>query len=178
MKKQKVASGFPPKNQRDVGGEKATTRRAATKDQAEGPSLPILQSQDDAVDPQPRELGPSDPGFGDAVRLVSEARRTMGRDAALALWRKIGLPWVPELNPKEDGVGKVATFIAEQVVAARGSRISAHDAWNAYNTWCAQRGKSPTSRTKFGIDFPNLAGQKLKRSSGIFYGDVRLRENL
>ena len=48
---------------------------------------------------EPDVLMPGDPRFDGAVRLVAEARRSRGPAAALQLWRALGLPWVPEMQP-------------------------------------------------------------------------------
>jgi hypothetical protein len=143
------------------------------------------QGHDDHTLPQDddkpmRVIMPGHPDFGQAVRLVAEARRNKGKDAALALWRMIGLPWVPELEdaPQIDAgadIDPVALFAREGVVAATGVMTPANMFYPAFVAFCHDRKLTEYSQRSFETRFGRMGFPKRKIAGRVIYRDIRVK---
>lgn len=135
---------------------------------------------DDAPADAPRLLLPGHPDFSEAVRLVREARLSRGKSAALALWRQIGLPWVPELEADAgpaalaaDGTDPVALFAREEIERAPGVLLPARALWPAYVAFCNRRDFEPGGQASFQTRFGRMGFAKRKTSGRVIYQGIR-----
>ncbi len=129
-------------------------------------------------------LRPGHPSFNEAVRLVSEARRISGPQAALAIWRKLGLPYDAALETAtaEQGAGSIERceeealqrFLDERTEPTRGYETSGRVAHRAYCAFAAEAGLVEISETLFGKLIRKL-GIPTHRRSRIHYA-FRLKE--
>ncbi len=128
---------------------------------------------------RPRVVMPGHPDFSESVRLVREARLNRGRGAALAIWRMVGLPWTPELEPEaetalagDEAPDTVARFAIEGIERAPGVVTPANMLWSAYLAFCGRNGLEPVTLTAFGRRFSSLGFVK-RKASRVFYLGIR-----
>lgn len=129
---------------------------------------------------EPRIIMPGHPDFGQAVRLVREARLSRGATAALALWRTIGLPWVSELESEtvlkaESETDSVALFAREGIEPASGVMTPAAMLVPAYIQFCAGRQLPAYNQTSFQMRFARMGFPKRKISGRHVYLNIRIK---
>ena len=110
--------------------------------------------------------------------LVKETRLTMGRKAAAALWRELGLPVADEARealPERSGMlGHVRDFIEDCLVEDRASEVTAAAVFKRYEEWAAANSAPYIIFSSFG-KFLQRAGIQKRRSNGTIYTGVRIR---
>lgn len=129
---------------------------------------------------EPRIIMPGHPDFGQAVRLVREARLSRGATAALALWRNIGLPWVPELENEavlksEQSTDSVALFAREGLEPAPGVLTPAAMLVPAYMQFCAVRNIAPYGDASFQTRFGRMGFLRSKSTGRSVYLNIRVK---
>lgn len=129
-----------------------------------------------------RSILPGHPDFSQAVRLVREARLSRGATAALAVWRAIGLPWVPELEeapaptrgaatlPGDDAVMR---FAVEGVERVEGVRTPSPMLWAAFCQFCAVHGLENYGERSFFVRFAKAGFAKRKVCGRWVYLQIR-----
>lgn len=133
----------------------------------------------DEAPPFRRVLLPGHPDFSQAVRLVREARLTRGTEAALAIWRVIGLPWVPELEAAAatgrngEPTDSVAQFAVDGIERAPGVSTPAAALWQAYSAFCTARGLENLGERSFLTRFASIGFAKRKSMGRSVYLNIR-----
>jgi prophage antirepressor-like protein len=141
--------------------------------------------------PQIRKTGSyTQPDDGGNERIASTAEdrnkldkvhyslRIFGPSAARAVWRELGLIWVPEM----EGIGKekptndmlAAQFCETMLERRPGIMTPAQTIHTAYRDWCTQHGTIPLGDVMFGKIMTRLGYDKQK-SSRIYYRDIALK---
>ncbi|MBS7699161.1 hypothetical protein KIO76_18055 [Chelatococcus sp. YT9] len=124
-----------------------------------------------------RQLLPGHPDFSQAVRLVREARLSRGSSAALAVWRAVGLPWVPELDdaPKlaHDETDSVARFAIEGIERVPGVYTPSHVFARAYIEFCTAHGLEISSQRSYETRFGRMGFPKRKIGGRMVYLGIR-----
>ena len=106
---------------------------------------------------------------------IHYALRLFGPPAARALWRALGLEWVPEMA--QAGIAaptadmNVAEFAAQRLLKRPGIVTAAGVIYQAYREWCADSGVAPLSDSSFGKMLVRLGYEKTK-SNRIYYRNV------
>lgn len=125
-----------------------------------------------------RILMPGHPDFGQAVRLVREARMCRGANAALAIWKQIGLPWSPELEQQIEAKtanegDAVARFALEAIEKTPGIITTPETLWLAFAVWCEAEGIHNFGKKSFQTRFGRLGFAKRKSGGRVFYIGIR-----
>lgn len=121
---------------------------------------------------------PGHPDFSQAVRLVREARLSRGCDAALSVWREVGLPWVPELEtapavPMAPGEDAVSRFAVEGLERAPGVMTPGAALYHAYRSFCIRHGLANTGEASFFTRFARMGFTKRRLKGRYVYLDVK-----
>ncbi|WAC26429.1 phage antirepressor N-terminal domain-containing protein [Ancylobacter sp. SL191] len=132
-------------------------------------------------EPKATELLPGHSDFAESVRLVREARLSRGKDAAVAVWRRLGLPWVPELagtkrvtiEQAEDDEDAVARFAIEGIEKVRGVVTPAAMLWPAFAAYCARTGLHNPGQQSFATRFGKMGFRKTKTTGRVVYYGIR-----
>ncbi len=126
----------------------------------------------------PRPLLPGHPDFGEAVSLVREARLSMGKAAALAIWRGIGLPWTVELDqptaPEADG-DPVAIFARKAIERAPGVVTPSGALYPAFVDFCRRRSLHDAGAASFHARFARMGFSRTKTRGVRVYRNIRIR---
>jgi prophage antirepressor-like protein len=98
-----------------------------------------------------------------------------GPPAARALWRALGLEWVPEMEqgnvtPASADMN-VAEFASTRLLKRPGVVTAAQVLYHAYKEWCGERAVIPLSDSSFGRMMVKLGYEKTK-SNRIYYRNV------
>lgn len=125
----------------------------------------------------PLGLMPGHPDFGAAVKAVREARLTRGPVAALALWRELGLPWLPEMDTPGalapiDYADPVVRFAREDLVADPFARVEPSELWPHFAAFCARQRLPNPGQASFFNRFGRL-GFPRRHSGRRFYVGIR-----
>jgi hypothetical protein len=86
------------------------------------------------------------------LRLIEEARLTLGREAAASLWRQIGLPMPVNTPPaRQDALPPdIADFINAEIEFDAGERLRATALYRGYVAWAERTGRRVLTLTAFG----------------------------
>lgn len=132
-----------------------------------------------AAPAEQRVLLPGDADFAEAVRLVREARLSRGKDAAISIWRRLGLPWVAELEPApvkdlaaDDAVDPVARFALEGVERRQGVATPCHVLFTAFAAFCAAQRLVVCTERSFFMRFATFGFHK-RRTTASSQGGTR-----
>ncbi|WP_209002119.1 BRO-N domain-containing protein [Stappia albiluteola] len=143
--------------------------------------LPALRKTGSyAVEREPVELVPGHPSFNEAVRLVAEARRINGPAAALSIWKRLGLPYDPALEPASGGASAlderdpVYRFAHAKIEHAPGVVTPFRLIWRAFADYCQAEGIANPGEIPFGIRFARLGFRKRKSTGRVVYEGIRL----
>lgn len=128
----------------------------------------------------PRALLPGHPDFGEAVSLVREARLSMGKAAALAIWRGIGLPWVAELDQRaapegDDDDDPVVIFTREAVERAPGVVTPSVALYAGFADFCRRRSLHDAGAASFQIRFARMGFSRAKSRGVRVYRNIRIK---
>ena len=112
------------------------------------------------------------------LQLVDMARVLRGPPAALALWRRLGLPWVAEMEdvaPTGRAVGESAldAFLTACVRPDAGGRVQSSVLHRAYCAWSAAVGAAPMTATAMGRAL-KARGIEKKMSNVIWWVGITL----
>lgn len=112
------------------------------------------------------------------LKLVEAAERLAGKEAALRVWRELGLPDIaatplPPVRDEPDPYG-CRLFIAQETEPATHAETPATTLYAAYQRWCVPRGMPPATQTRFGRAVA-AAGYTRTTSRIATYRGIRLR---
>ncbi len=134
--------------------------------------------RDSGAIPDAGDLGPlSD--LSSRCRLVEITERLSGKDAARALWRHLGLPWVSEMEPRgavfaqEDDA--VARFAMDGIEKVRGVVTPAAMLWPAFCAFCLHHDLVNPGEKSFFTRFGRLGLPKRKTAGRSVYQNIRPR---
>lgn len=112
-------------------------------------------------------------------RLVEITERLSGKDAARALWRHLGLPWVLEMDPRgallaeeDDAVGR---FAVEGIEKVRGVVTPAAMLWPAFCAFCQRHDLVNPGEKSFLTRFGRMGFAKRKTAGRSVYQNIRPR---
>lgn len=133
---------------------------------------------EDAPQAGVRTLMPGHPDFSQAVRLVREARLARGPVAAMAVWRAIGLPWVPELDDAPtSGLAApddaVARFALEGIERVQGVMTPDAMLWPAFMEFCLARGLVDPGKGSFQTRFGRMGFSKRQMNGRSVFVNLR-----
>lgn len=138
------------------------------------------------VMPQIRRTGSYQPepqgavgGIGAEDRLkldhVHYALRCFGALVARAVWKELGLVWVPEMevmgHERPTADMQAARFCDTRLERRPGIMTPAQTIYSTYRDWCAAQGESPLGDSAFGKVMTRLGFDKVK-SNRIYYRGV------
>jgi hypothetical protein len=128
----------------------------------------------------PPALLPGHPDFSEAVSLVREARLSMGKTAALAIWRAIGLPWVAEFDQPatleaDTDADPVAIFAREAIECAPGVIMPNAALYPAFADFCRRRGLHAAGANSFLIRFARMGFSRTKTRGVRVYRNIRIK---
>ena len=115
-----------------------------------------------------------------ALKLVATARMLFGRAAAIALWRRVGLPdpdgagVFAAVDPSLDDDPMLAEWFADRVIADPAARAFTGDLYDDYARWSADREAAARSMPAFAA-FLDSRGVRSRKSNRIQRLSVRLR---
>lgn len=112
------------------------------------------------------------------ARLVEIAERLSGKPAARALWRRLGLPWVDEMDPRgltaaEDDA--VARFAVEGVERVSNVATPAASLWPAFAAFCTRNDLANPGEHSFFTRFGRMGFAKRKIAGRMVYQSIRPR---
>lgn len=106
---------------------------------------------------------------------VHYALRCFGPAAARAVWKELGLVWVPEMEAagreKPTADMQAARFCETRLERRPGVMTPAQTIYSAYRDWCSSQGEIAISDVSFGKVMTRLGFDKVK-SSRIYYRGV------
>lgn len=116
--------------------------------------------------PEPEDVGP----LAEArlkLQLVDMARVLRGPPAALALWRRLGLPWVAEMEDVAPaglagGQSALDAFLSACVRPDAGGRVQSSVLHRAYCAWAAAVGAPPMTAAAMGRALKARGVEKLQ----------------
>lgn len=118
---------------------------------------------------------PGDADFGDAVRLVREARLTQSKEAALALWRMLRLPW-PEISADKTQIrfddSSVQQFVTEALERRLGVSTPFTSLWRHYLDFCQTREFAPITEKGFAMHLSRFGLLKRKIAGRMVYYNI------
>lgn len=114
------------------------------------------------------------------ARLVEIAERLSGKPAARALWRRLGLPWVDEMEEdagaaaiRPEGDDAVARFAIDGVERAPGIATPSPVLWRAFAAFCASAGLTNPGEGAFYRRFSRMGFSRGKSSGNRVYHGIR-----
>lgn len=146
-----------------------------TKTATERPSMTRANSK--PLSGQRRRTSPGDGKCDLAVwiKIVEEARKLYGDDAARAMWEKSSLPRIPPRKPNRMHKRNVIDlFISERCELRKGLRTRAKALYDAYTNWCELSGRSAVHQNSFGRMLSNSGLSKIKTDGHKVYLDISL----
>ena len=120
--------------------------------------------------------------IGEKVKLVRETRLALGRKAAEALWRELGLPALIEATPEPEdgsvtgrGIDFVRQFLAERVEQTPGGRVQASELKKAFDRWARDNDAPVMTLTGLGYCFRKLGMRKSAHERYVYYLGIRIK---
>ncbi|MDF1734930.1 MAG: BRO family protein [Minwuia sp.] len=111
------------------------------------------------------------------VEMVREARRLAGNSAGLSIWRRSPLPQFDATPPEERGdmpVSEVTDFLQNRTEPVSGGSIKASVFYGAYCSWAEFNNRAVLSNKVFALTLLGLGMERLERSGGRFWKNLRL----
>lgn len=120
--------------------------------------------------------------MNEKFKAVRETRLTLGRKAAEAMWRELGLPPLIEAAPEPEdgsvtgrGIDFVRQFLAERVEQTPGGRVQASELKRAFDRWATDNGAPVMTLTGLGYCFRKLGMRKSAHERYVYYLGIRIK---
>lgn len=146
--------------------------------------LPVIR-RTGRYEPPDSDAAPEADGLGplsdlsSRCRLVEITERLAGKEAARALWRHLGLPWVAEMEPRGAVVAPaddaVARFALEGIERAPGVVAPAAMLWHAFSAFCERHDLVNPGEKSFFTRFSRMGFSKRKSAGRSVYQSIRPR---